>query len=363
MIANSIRLTQTVKKGGCAAKVAATELREILAGVRFPPVMPELTVDGRDFDDAAIYRISETVSMVQTLDFFTPILDSPYDFGRVAAANAISDVYAMGGRPVTALAILAFPLGELPNAVITEVMQGACDVIAKSGAALAGGHSIDDDTLKFGLSVTGTVHPDRVWANTGARPGDVLILTKGLGTGVLTAALKREALLESEISHAVESMATLNNSVELLEPAGLATAVHAATDITGFGLAGHGMQMAKASRVSFDLRMSDIPRLARAEECLEKGFLTKAHRSNRNYTSDFLRLEGLSEVEELLLFDPQTSGGLLLSVAAEKSSAIVETLRSHFPLVREIGTVAACSAPENAGVLRIRAESHRGFRG
>jgi selenide, water dikinase len=350
-LARMIRLTQTVKKGGCAAKVAATELREILANVRFPPVMPELTVDGRDFDDAAIYRISDSVSIVQTIDFFTPILDSPYDFGRVAAANAISDVYAMGGRPLTALAVLAFPLGELPNSVIAEVMQGACDVLTKAGAALAGGHSIDDDTLKFGLSVTGTVHPDRVWANTGATVGDVLILTKGLGTGALTAALKREALTEAEIAHAVESMSTLNNAIDHLEPASLATAVHAATDITGFGLAGHAMQMAKASGVSFSFRMGDIPRLARAEECLEKGFLTKAHKSNRNYTADFVRPEGLTEIEELLLYDPQTSGGLLLSVAPEKAKSILEVLRVSFPLARAVGVVMA----GDAGVLRIGA--------
>lgn len=345
-----VRLTQTVKKGGCAAKVAATELREILASVRFPPAMKELQIDGRDFDDAAVYRLNDTTAIVQTIDFFTPILDSPYDFGRVAAANAISDVYAMGGRPKTALAVLAFPLGELPNAVIAEVMQGACDVIEKSGAALAGGHSIDDDTLKFGLSVTGLVHPDRVWANTAAKPGDALILTKGLGTGALTAGLKREALTEKEIVHAVESMATLNNAIDFLEAASLDAAVHAATDVTGFGLAGHGMQMAQASGVHFELLMEKIPVLARARECLEKGFLTKAHRSNRNYTSDFAKLVELSEIDELLLFDPQTSGGLLLSVAADSADAIVRCLKSAFPLVSRIGVVEA----GEPGVLRIR---------
>ena len=331
------RLTQTVKKGGCAAKVSALELRKLLAGVKFPPAPPELSVDGRDFDDAAIYKINETTALVQTIDFFTPILDSAFDFGRVAAANAISDVYAMGGKPVTALAVLAFPIADLPGEVVTEVMQGACSVMTRAGVALAGGHSIDDDTLKFGLSVTGLIDPKRVWANTGARVGDVLILTKGLGTGTLTAALKREAVTESEIKHAVESMALLNNAVDFLGD--FRDAVHAATDITGFGLSGHSMQMAKASKVSFALRIVDIPRLARAEEMLAGGYLTKAHASNRHYTAESLTVTGLSSIEELLLHDPQTSGGLLLSVAAEAAPGILSALKPQFPATRAIGTV------------------------
>lgn len=187
-----IRLTQTVQKGGCAAKVAALELRKILAEVRFPDVPEELLIGSGTFDDAAIYKVSPDLALVQTLDFFTPIVDSPRLFGRIAAANALSDVYAMGGLPKTAMAIFAFPLATLQESVAVEVLQGACDVIAESGAALVGGHTIDDDTMKFGLSVTGFVHPDRVWSNAGAKPGDVLILTKPLGTGTLTAALKRE---------------------------------------------------------------------------------------------------------------------------------------------------------------------------
>jgi selenide,water dikinase len=349
-----IRLTKTVQKGGCAAKVAATELRQILSSVRFPAAPPELLVDGRHFDDAAIYKISDTVAMVQTIDFFTPILDTPRTFGRVAAVNALSDVYAMGGKPVTALGVLAFPLMTLPGEVITEVMQGACDAIAEAGAALAGGHSIDDDTLKFGLSVTGLVHPDRVWSNTGAREGDVLILTKGLGTGTLTAGLKRDAFSEDDIRAAITSMGTLNNAIDYLTPKttgeadtleDLAPFVHAATDITGFGLSGHAMQMAVASGVNFEIDMRQVPRLEGAEESLKREFLTKAHRTNREYTASFVDASALSPIEQLLLHDPQTSGGLLLSVAREKADAILARLKPAFTFSAVIGQVNKFDGP------------------
>lgn len=337
----SIRLTQTVKKGGCAAKVAAHELRKILANVPFPMTGPELLVDGRHFDDAAVYRLNADQAMVQTVDFFTPIVDSPFVFGQVAAANAISDIYAMGGKPVTALAVLAFPLGTLDNEVVTEVLAGACEVLGRARTALAGGHSIDDDTLKFGLSVTGLVHPERAWRNTGAQAGDVLILTKALGTGTLTAALKRDALSEEDLKPAIESMTTLNNAVEYLEkdPKNLTHAVHAATDITGFGLSGHAMQMALASQVSFAIDVTRIPKLPRAVECLEKEFLTKAHRTNREYTSARIQTEGLNRIDELIIHDPQTSGGLLLSVAEAEAQEVVERLKPAFPYTTIIGEV------------------------
>ena len=349
---SGIRLTQTVKKGGCAAKVAAHELHKILANVPFPTTGPELLVDGRYFDDAAIYRLNADQAMVQTVDFFTPIVDTPFVFGQVAAANAISDIYAMGGKPVTALAVLAFPLGTLENEVVTEVLAGACEILNRARTALAGGHSIDDDTLKFGLSVTGLVHPEHIWRNTGAQPGDVLILTKALGTGTLTAALKRDALTEDDIKPAIESMTTLNNAVEYLEsgPENLALAVNAATDITGFGLSGHAMQMALASQVSFAIEAARIPKLPRAVECLEKEFLTKAHRTNREYTAARIQAEGLSRVDELIIHDPQTSGGLLLSVAAEKAQAVVERLKPAFPYTTIIGEVMK----ETPGEVRFR---------
>jgi selenide, water dikinase len=349
---NNLRLTQTVQKGGCAAKIAALELRKILGGVRFPPHGPELLIDTGTFDDAAIYKINNETALVQTLDFFTPIVDSPEMFGRIAAANAISDVYAMGGRPVTAMAILAFPLGTLSNEVITQVLQGACQVLEKSGASLSGGHSIDDESLKFGLSVTGLVHPEKIWSNQGAREGDVLILTKPIGTGCSTAALKRSAVSENEIHDVIESMATLNNVPDILTELDLKNAIHACTDITGFGLAGHSMQMAKSSRQSFEFNFSAIPYFERAPAFLNEGFLTKAHRTNREYVEQFLSESAssvspkeiygeLSDWQKHLIFDPQTSGGLLMSVSADKVESLVGKLKPHFARVSAIGKVCA----------------------
>jgi selenide,water dikinase len=331
-----MKLTQTVQKGGCAAKVAASELRKILAEVKFPPRPKELLVDGSLFDDAAIYEISPDLAMVQTLDFFTPILDSPRAFGAVATANALSDVYAMGGTPKTAMAILAFPLVTMDSSVIVEVLQGASDLLKKANVALVGGHSIDDDTLKFGLSVTGYVNPKRVWSNAGAKAGDRLILTKALGTGTLAAGLKRGAYEEPAISEALASMQQLNNAPEILGDLG--QYVHAATDITGFGLAGHGMQMAKASKVSFSFRFADLPVLPGAWEALGAGYLTKAHRSNADYTkADFSST--LPAEKNLICFDPQTSGGLLLAVDPSRADEVLARLKPEFAKAALVGEV------------------------
>lgn len=338
MESQKIALTQTVQKGGCAAKVAATELRKILSQVRFPTAHPALMVDGGLFDDAAIYKVTDEIALVQTLDFFTPILDSARSFGAVAAANALSDVYAMGGRPKTALGILAFPVANLPESIIVDMLQGACDKMSEAGVNFVGGHSIDDDTLKFGLSVTGYVHPQRIWTNAKAQPGDHLILTKALGTGTLTAALKRRELSEEEISEAIESMSTLNNIVDDLDSE-QQQSIHAATDITGFGLSGHCMQLAKASQVSLRIQTQHLPVLAKALNCLERGFLTKAHRTNFEYTESSIHYSSLDKLMQLLIHDPQTSGGLLLSVHPEHSQGIVEKLKRKFKSAALIGSV------------------------
>ncbi len=333
-----IRLTQTVAKGGCAAKVAAMELRKILGKLAWPPPPVELLVGSSTFDDAAVIRVDENLALVQTLDFFTPIVDSPRRFGAIAAANALSDVYAMGGRPKTAMAILAFPVAQFEHQTVTEVLQGAIDVIQESGAALVGGHTIDDDTLKFGLSVSGYVHPDQVWTNAGAKPGDVLILTKPLGTGTLTAGLKRGETDESGILDALDSMCTLNNAIDLLPPE-MQRHIHAATDITGFGLAGHAYNMAKASGVAFEFDVHALPRFARTMEFLEKKFLTKAHRSNREYVQASCEFGDVNELDQLLLMDPQTSGGLLLAVSAEAAEDLLSRLTSKFTKACVIGKV------------------------
>jgi len=336
-----IKLTQTVKKGGCAAKVPAVILREILAGVKFPPLIEGVAVDGALFDDAAIFNLTDELALVQTLDFFTPILDTPYDFGAVAAANALSDVYAMGGLPKTCMAILAAPLATLEPAVIQAVLQGASDVIALSKSSLVGGHSIDDDTLKFGLSVTGLVHPKKVWKNDGARIGDKLILTKPLGTGTLCAGLKRETYSETQIRSAIESMKRLNNVIDYLTDV---ECIHAATDITGFGLAGHSMQLAQASGVSVRFEFSKLPLFELTLASLQAGHLTKAHKSNDDYTQKHLQHQ-LSDLEKMVLFDPQTSGGLLLSVAPAQAQHVVDALAAHFPGVAIVGDVIASAGP------------------
>ncbi len=338
MSSEKVALTQTVQKGGCAAKVAASELRKILQRVQFPEAHPALMIDGRLFDDAAIYKVTDEIAMVQTLDFFTPIVDTPKLFGAIAAANALSDVYAMGGKPKTAMGILAFPIATMSDDVIVDVLQGASEKVAEAGANFVGGHSIDDDTLKFGLSVTGFVNPSEVWSNAGAQVGDHLILTKALGTGTMTAALKRQEVGEADIMEALESMAMVNNAVDFMSEE-QKKSVHAATDITGFGLSGHSMQLAKASQVTLKFRARALPKFTKALHFLEKGFLTKAHRSNAQYTENDVETSELDSLHRLLIHDPQTSGGLLLSVSASQSADLVKNLRQKFSFAEVVGEV------------------------
>lgn len=333
-----MRLTQTVQKGGCAAKISADVLREVLKDIRIENTDPNVLVDGKDFDDAGIYKIAEDLAMVQTLDFFTPIVDTPKLFGEIAAANSLSDVYAMGGLPKTAMCILAFPLATLDNSVMRDVLQGALDKVKEANCSLVGGHSIDDDTLKFGLSVTGLVDPRKMWTNANSKVGDVLILTKALGTGTLTAGLKKSIFSEGDILEAIFSMSQLNNILKFLSTDEL-QAIHAATDITGFGLMGHAMQMSKASHVSLEMKIKAIPTFELAYESLLKENLTKAHRTNREYTKNHIELSNLSKEEELILFDPQTSGGLLLSVDPKFATSIVKNLKDEFKKVSVIGEV------------------------
>lgn len=334
-----MKLTQTVKKGGCAAKVAASELKNILSLVDFPPPRPELKIGSETFDDAAIYQLSTTKSLVSTLDFFTPIVDSPILFGQIAAANAISDVYAMGGKPLMALAILAFPLAAMEHQIVAEVLQGAVNILKKAGADLVGGHSIDDDTLKFGLSVTGLVENHQLLTNAGALPGDKLIITKALGTGTLMSALKQGVKTEADLADAIQSMTTLNDIHACLDDNDF-SAIHACTDVTGFGLAGHAYQMAQASHVTLKIQASRLPKLEQAFEMLAADMLTKAHRTNREYVQPGLLMEeGLSTPEQLLFFDPQTSGGLLLAVDAVRAEKLCTKLSDKFPRAYIVGTV------------------------
>jgi selenide,water dikinase len=327
-----ILLTETVQKGGCAAKLPAGQLRELLKKLALKRP-PSLTVGTEHMDDACLWDLGNGQSLVQTLDFFTPIVDDAYDFGAIAAANALSDVYAMGGTPKIALSILAFPSQTLPLELLEPLLQGAVDKIHEAGACLAGGHTIDDDTLKFGLSVTGFVPTGHAWTNAGARPGDALILTKALGTGTLTSALKRRELGEQYLQPLLGSMKQLNRVPELLT----GVEVHAATDITGFGLAGHALQLARASGVTLSFRATALPILPGAGECLEKGILNRAHKTNFDYTRDEISASGLSEGKRWLLMDPQTSGGLLLAVPWNAASSALERIRPAFPAAAIVG--------------------------
>ena len=331
-----IRLTQTVKKGGCAAKIGAGTLREILSSLPRQS-HPSLLV-GTDFlDDAAVWQVNETTVAVQTLDFFTPVLDDPYDFGAVAAANALSDVFAMGANPSTALTILAFPLDSLPLELLTPLMRGAADKINEAGAVLVGGHSIDDDSLKLGFSVTGFAHPDRLWTNRGAKVGDALVLTKAVGTGTLSGALKNGEIGDGEMLEATLSMKQLN---KLDLPDHLHAAVHAATDVTGFGILGHALHIAQGSGRTLRLESGSVPLLKGAKETLEKGILTKAHRTNTVYVEEHVSgRENLSQTAWWTLVDPQTSGGLLLSVDPARADELLEWVQVKFPRAARVGVV------------------------
>lgn len=342
-----IRLTETVQKGGCAAKLPAGQLRAILQKLQLQRPA-ELAVGTEHMDDACLWDIGNGQSLVQTLDFFTPIVDDAYDFGAIAATNAISDVYAMGGTPKIALSILAFPSQTQPIELLEPLLQGAVDKIHEAGACLAGGHTIDDDTLKFGLSVTGFVPTGRGWANSGAKPGDVLILTKALGTGTITSALKRREHSDEHVRAAIESMKQLNRAPELLE----GEEIHAATDITGFGLAGHALQMARASGISLEIHASKLPALPGALECIEKGILNRAHGTNAAYVKPEVDLSALTDQIHWLFMDPQTSGGLLLVVPAANADRVVGKLRGRFPRTAVIGEVKAAGSQSARVVAR-----------
>lgn len=278
------------------------------------------------FDDAGVYRLDAERALVQTVDFFTPIVDDPRSFGRIAIANALSDVYAMGGRPINALNILCYPMEELGHEVLHDILSGANEKYAEAGCALLGGHTVTDKELKFGAAVTGLVHPDRVWTNAGARPGDALVLSKPLGTGVVATALKLRKIPEQDAAPAVAQMEQLNRRGA---EAAAALAVHAATDITGYGLAGHAGGMARASRVTLEFRVRDVPMLPGAEALAARGWKTRGDRSNREAIAGRWKTSaGVRPAIEDLLFDPQTSGGLLFSLPASAADGLVRDLRA-----------------------------------
>ena len=278
---------------------------------------PNVLVGFDTCDDAGVYRLTPECALVQTVDFFTPIVDDPYTFGAIAAANSLSDVYAMGGTPITALSVLAYPAkGDMND--LREILRGGAEKIAEAGCALVGGHSVADDEIKFGYSITGTVHPDRVLANAGARAGDALVLTKRIGTGVISTALKRSIAADEHVLAAIESMLTLNREgCETM----MRTEAHGCTDITGFGLLGHAREMAVASNVTLEIEGSAVPFLPGAIDYARAGAQPGGLKNNREFAGTCVAVEGdLAPEIEALLYDPQTSGGLLVSVSEREAA-------------------------------------------
>jgi selenide,water dikinase len=300
-----------------------------------PAQNPNVLVGLETWDDAGVFRVSDELALVQTVDFFTPIVDEPRDFGAVAAANALSDCYAMGGTPMTALGIVCFPHKVLPIETLAETMAGAGEVLAEAEVSLLGGHSVKDPEFKFGLAVTGHVHPQRIVRNRGAKPGDLLMLTKPLGTGILSTAIKRDRLDADSIALLVRTMRTLNRDAAA---AMLAAGARAATDITGFGLMGHGVGMARASGVTFRFHSARVPVLPHALELLAEGVFPGGLEDNvRGLARDVHAGDGPNH---RLLFDPQTSGGLLVSLAPAAEARFLEELANRkAPPAARVGEV------------------------
>jgi selenide,water dikinase len=289
-------------------------------------------------DDAGVYRLTDEIALIQTLDFFTPIVDDPYDFGRIAAANALSDVYAMGGRPLTAMNIVCFPIKDLDKLILRSILQGGLDTIHKAGAVLVGGHSVEDPELKYGLSITGVVHPQKFLTNAGARPGDLLILTKPLGTGILATALKAGELEAEATRRITELMAALNKDAA---EATAGVKVNACTDITGFGLLGHCLEMAEASHVGIKIYAEKVPLIPEAKSFVAMGLLPGGSYRNQNFCAKHLEIDAAVDPFLVDIFsDPQTSGGLLIAVPHHEASALVQKLKEkNTPAAAIIGEV------------------------
>ena len=333
-----IRLTQLSHGGGCGCKIAPAVLQKILANAPTAIIPPQLLVGTETSDDAAVYQINRDQAIVATTDFFMPIVDDPRDFGRIAATNAISDVYAMGGTPLFALALVGMPVNVLPLETIGDILKGGEAVCREAGIPIAGGHTIDSVEPIYGLVAIGIVNPAHLKRNSGAKPGDKLILGKQLGVGVYSAALKKDQLHTGDYEAMVATTTQLNTPGPMLA---CLDGVHAVTDVTGFGLAGHLMEVCKGSGVAAEVRMADLPLLPRARELASAGFVTGA--SARNWASygDAVKLgAGIGDVERNLLTDPQTSGGLLVACAPDTVTEVLSLfLQQGFSHVSVIGEV------------------------
>ncbi|MGH7533458.1 MAG: selenide, water dikinase SelD [Gemmatimonadales bacterium] len=342
-----IRLTAFSHGAGCACKLGSTELTDVLR--HLPAISdPRILVDAATRDDAAVYRLDADRALIATTDFFTPIVDDPFDWGRIAAANALSDVYAMGGVPLFALNLVGWPRTALPFALLGEVLKGAAEVAAEAGCPLVGGHSVDDPEPKFGLAVVGEVHPDRILTNAAGRAGDLLVLSKPLGTGILTTALKRDRVDAAAVAPAVESMATLNAGAMR---AALAHGVTCATDVTGFGLLGHLGNILASSALGAEIWVDALPLLPGARALAEAGVVPGGTERNYKAAEKTDWAADIAPAERYLCCDAQTSGGLLLAVAPEHADGLLATLKQEkTPAAAVIGRLV--DAP--AGSVSVR---------
>jgi selenide,water dikinase len=333
-----IDLLQMVEYGGCSAKISPKLLEEILKYLPLPKD-PNILVDIDTQDDAGVYRVNDDLALVLTTDFFPPVCSDPYEFGQIAAANSISDVYAMGGNPVLALNIMMFPAAKLPMEAYAEILKGGFDKATEAGVRIIGGHTIDDFPPKYGLAVVGYIHPDKIITNAGARPGDSLILTKPIGTGVLLAGHRLGMVSENDLFEAKRLMKLLNKSgAEVMKKFNIT----GATDITGFGLAGHAIKMARASKVSLKVNMRNVPLIGNSYQLIDDGCIPGASFRNLEYAEKDIEFESdLDYNLKMIAFDAQTSGGLLFSAQPDKVSEILENLRNAgLPGSKVIGNVS-----------------------
>jgi selenide, water dikinase len=335
-----IRLTEFSHGGGCGCKIAPAVLTEILASTPIRGLPPELLVGTETADDAAVYRLNDSQALVATTDFFTPIVDDPYDFGRIAATNAISDIYAMGGRPIMALALVGMPLDKLPVSVIQKILEGGESVCAAAGIPIAGGHSIDTLEPIYGLVALGLVHPDKVKKNSGARAGDVLVLGKPLGVGILSALLKKGKISDAGYRQMIDFTTRLNTPGE---PLAEMPQVHAVTDVTGFGLAGHLLEICRGSKVAAEVKFDAVPIIDEALEWAKQGVATGASDRNwKGYGADVQMAAGAPDWMRNLLTDPQTSGGLLVACEPQAEGAVLRVFADYgFAEARTIGRLSA----------------------
>jgi selenide,water dikinase len=354
-LATQVKLTSMAKAAGCAAKLNPATLDAVLR--KLPPQTdPNVLVGFDTNDDAGIYRISESLALVQTVDFFTPIVDDPYLFGQIAAANALSDVYAMGGRPISSLSIVGFPEKSDP-AILEQIIRGGLAKMNEASCSVIGGHSIRNEDMLFGYAVTGLIDPRRVWRNVGARVGDVLLFTKPLGTGVITTALKKDCATETSLAAAISAMTTLNGQAaaalhEIDQPAAQMPQIHAVTDVTGFSLLGHAREMALGDpehgipAVSLEIDHSAFSYFPGAVEAARDGHLSGGLRNNRAFVSDCAGFAPSVPAEyQDLLFDPQTSGGLFIAIAPESMNTALTGLQRHGVDARQVGRVVAKGSP------------------